>query len=83
LIITWVADRALYVVRQDYTHKNEFEFIKEINTSNRFKKFTIVFNGVKKDMSGYGYSSYNHYNSYTDGDKETVGSNVKKLLKKF
>jgi capsular exopolysaccharide synthesis family protein len=85
LIIARVADAALYVVRQDYTHKNEFEFIKEINTSNRFKKFTIVFNGVKKDMSGYGYgySSYNHYNSYADNEKETIGSNVKEVLRRF
>ncbi len=78
LIISRVADASLYVVRNNYTHKDELDFISELNKAKRFSKFTIVFNGVK--MNNFTY--YNSYNSYS-GEKETVVKDIKGLLKRF
>ena len=88
LIISRVASAALYIVRQGYTHKSELEFISEIKASERFNKFTIVFNGVKRDASGYGYYGgygygYSYYNAYTDKPKWNIGDTVKGFLKRF
>jgi capsular exopolysaccharide synthesis family protein len=85
LIISRVVDATLYVVRQGYTYKSELDFIKETNEGNRFRKFTIVFNGVKSDKQGYGYNySNSYYNSYASG-KETkkLGRAVKNTLQRF
>jgi tyrosine-protein kinase Etk/Wzc len=94
LIISRVADASLYVVRQGYTHKYELEFVNGINEANRFPKFTIVFNGVSKDASGYGgygygygyggYGGYsNSYNSYATKEKTTFSSIMKGILSRF
>lgn len=78
LIIARVADASLYIVRNNYTNKSELSFISEINKSKRFNKFAIVFNGVKMDNTSY----YNSYNSYS-GEKATIGTEIKGLLKRF
>jgi len=87
MIIARVADASLYVVRQGYTHKYELEFVNEINEAKRFPKFTIIFNGIKKNTSGgygYGYGYGNsYYNSYTDSHKITFGDRLKEMLKRF
>ena len=96
LIISRVADASLYVVRQGYTHKYELEFVNSINEANRFPKFTIVFNGINKDSSGYGgygygygygyggYGGYNNsYNSYATKEKSTFSSVLKSILNRF
>jgi tyrosine-protein kinase Etk/Wzc len=92
LIIARVADAALYVVRQGYTHKYELEFINEIDEANRFPKFTIVFNGVKKGASGYGYGygyggygygNNNYYNSYATTAKRGFGDKLKSIFSRF
>lgn len=91
MVIARVVDASLYVVRQGYTHKYELEFANEINESNRFPKFTIVFNGVKSGASGYGgygygygYGGYNNaYNSYADKNKRTFGDRIKAIISRF
>lgn len=85
LIIGRVADVCLYVVRQGYTHKGELEFIKEIKETNRFKKFVIVFNGVKRDAAyGYqGYGGYDNYNAYAEKEKWNIGQSFNLFLKRF
>lgn len=89
LIIARLADASLYVVRQGYTHKYELEFVNEINETKRFPKFSIVFNGVKGVAGGYGYGygysgyGYNSYNSYADKEKNTFGSVISSILKRF
>lgn len=79
LIIARVADAVLYVVRNNYTHKDELEFISEVRKSKRFNKFSIVFNGVKMENLSY----YYEYNSYTADDKKNFGAEIKGLLKRF
>ncbi len=90
LIIARVADVSLYVVRQSYTHKYELEFANEINEAGRFPKFSIIFNGVKRGVSGYGYGySYSYgygnsaYNAYAEKSKETFGDRLKSVLSRF
>ena len=87
LIIARVAQATLYIVRQNFTHKNELDFIKEINTGNRFNKFTIVFNGIKRDAGSYGYDygnyNYNYYNAYTGKGKWSLGNSMKSFFKRF
>ena len=96
LIIARVADVSVYVVRQDYTHKHEIEFISQINDADRFPKLTIVFNGVKAGGSGYGYSGYGYgygyggygygnsgYNSYASKEKITVEKILKGFISRF
>jgi len=95
LIIARVADTSVYVVRQGYTHKYELEFINEINSSGRFPKFTIVFNGVKRSALGYdgygygygyGYGGYGnaYYNNYSSGsEKKTFRDALKRFMLRF
>ena len=89
LIIARVANASLYVIRQGYTSKHEFDFINEVNTASRFNKFTIVFNGVRKGNAGYGYGygysyySYNSYNSYTDKPKWNFKTGLLAFFKRF
>jgi tyrosine-protein kinase Etk/Wzc len=89
LIIARTANATLYMVRQGYTNKEELDFITEINASNRLPKYSIVFNGIRKDKFSYSYGySYGYgssnYNSYAgDTNKETFGEQLKGFLKRF
>jgi len=90
LIIARVVDASLYVVRQAYTHKYELDFVNDIIEANRFPKFSIVFNGVKRNAfgySGYGYNyygyGYSYYNSYSSKEKLTFAEKVKTFMKRF
>ena len=92
LIIARVVDASLYMVRQGYTHKDELEFINEINESNRLPKYSLVFNGIKKENFSYSYGySYgygngygnSYYNSYSEKGKESVGEKLKGFMKRF
>jgi len=82
LIIARITDAALYVVRQNYTHKNELDFIKEIYTSKRFNKFTLVFNCVNRDAIGYGYGNYS-YNHNLYPENGIIGRKIKAFSKRF
>ncbi|MBK0380694.1 GumC family protein [Mucilaginibacter segetis] len=87
LIIARTTDASVYMVRQGHTLKDELEFINEVDTSNRFPKFTIVFNGIKRDKFNYGYgysnSYYSSYNTYTEKEKESFGSVLRGFLRRF
>jgi tyrosine-protein kinase Etk/Wzc len=92
LIISRVVDATLYMVRQGYTHKDELEFINEINESKRLPKYSLVFNGIKKENFSYSYGySYgygngygnSYYNSYAEGGKESFSDKIKGFLKRF
>ncbi|MGZ3756182.1 MAG: GumC family protein [Mucilaginibacter sp.] len=90
LIIARVADASLYVVRQAYTHKYELDFVNDIIEANRFPKFSIVFNGVKRNAfgySGYGYNyygyGYSYYNSYSNNEHVSFSDKIKAFMKRF
>jgi tyrosine-protein kinase Etk/Wzc len=86
-IIARTANAAVYMIRQGHTLKDELEFINEVDKANRFPKFTLVFNGIKRDQFNYGYgytnSYYSSYNTYTDKEKETIGSKIRTFLRRF
>jgi capsular exopolysaccharide synthesis family protein len=91
LIIARVADVTLYVVRYGYTMKYEQDFISEINKTDRFAKFTMIFNAVKADEKsyggygyGYGYGGYgNSYNAYATKEKKGFVTLLREFLRRF
>lgn len=86
-IIARTAGAVVYMIRQGHTLKDELEFINGVDEAKRFPKFTLVFNGIKRDQFNYGYgytnSYYSSYNTYTDKEKETIGSKIRTFLRRF
>ncbi|RFZ85757.1 polysaccharide biosynthesis tyrosine autokinase [Mucilaginibacter terrenus] len=86
-IISRTADAVVYMIRQGHTLKDELDFINDVDSAKRFPKFTLVFNGIKRDQFNYGYgytnSYYSSYNTYTDKEKETLGSKLRTFLRRF
>ena len=69
LLLSRLADSALYVVRQGLSHKSSVELIDELHRENKLPRLAVVFNGVqanntygygKKYGYGYGYG-YGYY----------------------
>jgi tyrosine-protein kinase Etk/Wzc len=86
LIIARTADACLYVVRQGYTHKEELHFIQEIYKGNRFKKFTLILNAVKRESASYSYiyDKYgSSYSAYVGKEKWSFSKSTKAILKRF
>ena len=72
------ADITLFVVRQNFTPRENLELVDNLYRNAKFKKLNIVFNGIKKGGS-YGYS----YGYYGENDDETnILSNILIGLKK-
>ena len=86
-IIARTADAVVYMIRQGHTLKDELAFINDVDSAQRFPKFTLVFNGIKRDQFNYGYgytnSYYSSYNTSTDTDKETIGSKIRTFIRRF
>jgi tyrosine-protein kinase Etk/Wzc len=70
LVIAKTADASLYIIRQGYTGKEELNFIKEIFDGGKLPAMQLVFNGIRKNKYGYGYS---YDQSYYSGRPETTG----------
>lgn len=67
-IIARVADISIYVCRADYTHKNDYQLINELQERKRLPSLCTVINGLdmKKKKYGYhyGYGKYGKYYGY-------------------
>lgn len=67
-LITRVADLCVYVCRVDYTRKNEFELVKELQKREGFPTLGILINGIdmdnRKNGYYYGYGRYAKYGKY-------------------
>ena len=67
-IIARVADASIYVCRADYTHKNDYQLINELQERKRLPNLCTVINGLdmKKKKYGYyyGYGKYGRYYGY-------------------
>lgn len=67
-LIARVADASIYVCRADYTHKNDFLLINELQERQRLPQLCTVVNGLdmKKKKYGYyyGYGKYGKYYGY-------------------
>ena len=67
-IIARVADVSIYVCRADYTHKNDYRLINELQERKRLPHLCTVINGLDmtKNKYGYyyGYGKYGRYYGY-------------------
>lgn len=64
------ADVTLYILRQNYTFKQQLEEIHELQTQKRFKNIGIVLNDIRK-TKGYGNNNY-RYEYYSKPDKSVL-----------
>lgn len=60
------ADATLFVLRQNFTPKENIELVDSLYKNAKFKKLNIVFNGIKKGGS-YGYT----YGYYAESEEES------------
>lgn len=67
-IISRVADLCVYICRADYTRKNEFELIQDLENDGKLPRFCILVNGIDMDKRKngyyYGYGRYAKYGKY-------------------
>ena len=67
-IISRVADLCVYICRADYTRKNEFELIQDLENDAKLPRFCILVNGIDMDKRKngyyYGYGRYGKYGKY-------------------
>lgn len=72
-LIARTADLCVYVCRADYTHKNEFQLINELEQDKKLPNFCILINGIdmnkRKNGYYYGYGKYGKYGKYGAGRK--------------
>lgn len=71
------SDVNLYIVRHDFTHKNQLLMINDLYANDQIRNFYAIFNGLKSggdtyDFGGYNYGygynySYMKKNSYGEG----------------
>ena len=81
MIITPLCDISLYIVRYDYTPKDELAYIREIYNSKKLPKLSVIFNAVKIDLqkSGYLYQK----NGYIKPPSLTFKARIKKFFRRF
>ena len=58
------SDVNLYIVRQDYTHKNHLLMVNDLYASDQISNFYAVFNGVKSGGDVYDFAGYNYGYGY-------------------
>lgn len=67
-LIARVADLCVYICRADYTRKNEFGFINDLENDNKLPRFCVLANGIDMDKRKngyyYGYGRYAKYGKY-------------------
>lgn len=73
-IIARVADISIYVCRADYTHKNDYRLINELQDRHRLPNLCTVINGLDMKKKKYGYYyGYGKYGKYGYGKKYGYG----------
>lgn len=81
-LIARVADATIYICRADYTHKNDYQMINELQEHKRLPQLCTVINGLdmtkKKYGYYYGYGKYGKYYGY--GKKYGYGYGYGKTL---
>ena len=69
MIINRVADAVAYVVRVNYTHKADANFIKLLINEKKLDNVSIVVNGEEMKKGGYSAYGYGRYTSYEYSSK--------------
>lgn len=73
-IIARVADISIYVCRADYTHKNDYRLINELQDRHRLPNLCTAINGLDMKKKKYGYYyGYGKYGKYGYGKKYGYG----------
>ncbi len=75
------ADFCLYVVRHNYTQKDQLAIVEDLNRNNRMKQLGILVNDIKLESGSYGYGTGYRYGSYGN-EEEGRGSKFKFWAKK-
>ncbi|GAA4912132.1 GumC family protein [Mucilaginibacter defluvii] len=69
--LSMFADRTLYLIRYNYTLKEQVKIIQEIRTRKELRNMMLVLNdGRKENMQGYGDYGYRYSYGYTIDDKQ-------------
>ncbi|MGF7081443.1 GumC family protein [Mucilaginibacter sp. UYCu711] len=80
-ILAPITDISLFVIRQDYTSKNELQFINDLAIGKTFPRMNIVFNGTQNEKHGYGYGYDN--NSYYIQSPLKLKSKMQRFFSRF
>lgn len=76
-LIARVADLSVYVCRSNYTAKNEFKLINELQQDGKLPHLCVLINGIdmnkRETGSYYGYGKYGKYGHYGYGKKYGYG----------
>jgi len=81
MIVATFCDLCLYVVRQDYTPRQELTFIKELYSEKKLPKLKIILNAVSTEQSSNSYLYHN--NGYIKEPSMTMKSRIKKFVSRF
>ena len=83
------ADMALYIVRQNYTLKDQLKIVEDLYVHKRMNKIAIIVNDIESKRGygygySYGYGAYGYGYGYYEDDKKSfsLGGSVKKLFKR-
>jgi len=81
MIVAPSCDVSMYVIRQNYTQKQELEFISELYRDQKLPRMTLVFNAVRSDeyISGYNYQK----NSYIKKPQIKFKNRLKRFFSRF
>lgn len=71
MIVSRVADAVVYVLRLDYTHKEDVAFLNNVIAEGKLENVSVVINGMSKKMVSY-YKSHNRYSGYGYSDSAYV-----------
>ena len=83
MIVAPLCDVSLYVIRQDFTPKQELEFIRELHIERKIPKMNIIFNAVKNSEYGSGYRYNYPKNSYVKKTPVNLKNQIKKFFSRF
>jgi len=73
------ADLCVYVVRQNFTEKNQISIVQDLEKNRRMKRLGILVNDIKvKKGSGYGYN----YGNYDEESHNSLFNKITKIFKK-
>ena len=81
MIIAALCDVTLYLIRQDYTPKQELEYIADVYREKKLPRMNLVLNGIKGDRYGYGYN-YQKNTYYTQSPRK-FKNRIKRFFSRF
>ncbi|UEG52661.1 polysaccharide biosynthesis tyrosine autokinase [Mucilaginibacter daejeonensis] len=69
-ILSQYADITFFLVRHNFTRKDQIELVNELNRKKIFRNMNIIFNSIDTSSFGYGYRyDYSYYGEQPRGNK--------------